>query len=179
MAATVRAHGGLPARVRVADVMRGGLLSCDLDAPLRTVAREMAQRQVYAVVVSADTPGWRILSVVDVAAAIASGAEQTAGDAAANWVVTVSADDRLKRAAQLMAEHELPYLIVVDPTSREPVGLLSALDIAGVYGASSPGEATPRPRRRPARSRARSPQPVRAPRRLPPGAAASSNPSTT
>ena len=35
-------------------------------------------------------------------------------------------------AAQLMSEHEVSHLVVVQPHSGHPVGVLSALDLAGV-----------------------------------------------
>jgi hypothetical protein len=31
-----------------------------------------------------------------------------------------------------MAEHEVSHLVVIQPHSRNPVGVLSALDLAGV-----------------------------------------------
>jgi CBS domain-containing protein len=46
--------------------------------------------------------------------------------------VSVAADDSLERAAQLMAEHEVSHLVVIQPHSGPPVGVLSALDLAGV-----------------------------------------------
>jgi CBS domain-containing protein len=40
--------------------------------------------------------------------------------------------ETLERAAQLMNEHEITHLVVVDPSTKDPVGVLSTLDIAGV-----------------------------------------------
>src|SRR5689334_1903517 len=108
--------------VHVRDAMHVGILSCDRETPLRALARDMAERDVYAVAVVGGERTWGIISAVDVVAAIASGIEQTAGEAAAAWVVTVSADDRLDWAARLMAEHELDHMIVIDPASGQPTG---------------------------------------------------------
>ena len=47
-------------------------------------------------------------------------------------VLTVSPEDALERAAQLMAEHDVTHLVIVQPHSGHPVGILSALDVAGV-----------------------------------------------
>jgi CBS domain-containing protein len=46
--------------------------------------------------------------------------------------VTVAADESLERAAQLMAEHQVSHLVVIQPHPGHPVGVLSALDLAGV-----------------------------------------------
>ena len=45
-------------------------------------------------------------------------------------VVTVHADETLDRAAQLMAEHSSAHLVVVEPGTGIPVGVLSTLDLA-------------------------------------------------
>ena len=47
---------------------------------------------------------------------------------------TVTADDEAGHAARLMAEHEVNHLIVVHPESGRPVGVISALDLAGSLG---------------------------------------------
>jgi CBS domain-containing protein len=48
--------------------------------------------------------------------------------------VTVSCDESLERAAQLMAEQRLSHLFVVEPQSGHFEGILSALDVAAAYG---------------------------------------------
>jgi CBS domain-containing protein len=47
--------------------------------------------------------------------------------------LAVSADERLPRAAQLMAEHGVSHLVVLDAESGQPIGVLSTIDIATVY----------------------------------------------
>ena len=42
----------------------------------------------------------------------------------------VDASDDLARGARLMVEHDLSHLIVVEPRSTRPIGVLSTLDIA-------------------------------------------------
>ena len=56
--------------------------------------------------------------------------EQAARTIAATPVLTVTAGEELVHAAQLMVEHEVSHLIVVEPRSALPVGMLSTLDIA-------------------------------------------------
>ena len=129
------ALGGL----RAIDAMHPGLISCSLDAPLRTVARMMATYRVHAVLVTSHgdeelTEGarWGIVSDTDLLRAAASGDidEQAARTVAATPVVTVSTSDDLARAAQLMSEHEISHVVVVERHSARPVGVLSTLDIA-------------------------------------------------
>jgi CBS domain-containing protein len=52
----------------------------------------------------------------------------TAGNLAALDVVTILPDEQLGRAAQLLGEHDIAHLIVVQDGA--PVGILSTLDVA-------------------------------------------------
>jgi CBS domain-containing protein len=122
----------------VEDVMRPGIISCGPETDLTTVARTMATNHVHAVVVSGihQTPSggeeltWGIVSALDlVAAALPGAGAPDAGALASTEVVTVDAREPLERAAQLMVEHQLTHLLVVD--GARPVGVLSTLDIAG------------------------------------------------
>jgi predicted transcriptional regulator len=119
-------------RAKVLDVMRLGVLSCPPDASLREVARIMATYRIHSVVVMEMPDGapMGVISDIDVSAA-AGVPDAHAGTLARTEVVTVSPEDSLVRAAQVMAEHEVTHLVVVQPHSGHPVGILSALDIAG------------------------------------------------
>jgi CBS domain-containing protein len=112
--------------------MHSGILSCDADAPLGEVARIMTKHRVHAVAV---TTGDRprpvgVVSDLDVVAAAASGEELVARRAAATEPLAISANAPLDRAAQLMTEHGISHLVVLDPAGGYPVGILSTLDIA-------------------------------------------------
>ena len=98
----------------------------------------MAKNRVHAVAITEGTRGRPIgiASDLDVVAAAASGEEPTAGQAACTEPVTVSADDSLSHAAQLMSEHGVHHLVVVDAAGGYPIGVLSTLDIAAAYAAS-------------------------------------------
>jgi CBS domain-containing protein len=125
---------GLP-RVRVSDCMHAGILSCTTDAPLTEVAGIMSEHRVHAVAV-VDRDGGRPVAVVsdlDVVAAAASGTELTALQAAATEPLAVSARETLHRAAQLMAEHGVAHLVVLDAAGGYPVGVLSTLDVAAAF----------------------------------------------
>ena len=125
-------------RAKVVDAMRLGLFSCPPDTPLAYVARMMATDRIHLVVVSAlganheEPSAWGIVSDLDLARFANNMAGQTAGSVASTELVTVAADESLERAAQLMAEHETSHLIVIQPQSGHPVGVLSTLDLAGV-----------------------------------------------
>jgi CBS domain-containing protein len=129
--------------VRVRDCMHLGILSCAADAPLSEVAAIMAKHHVHAVAVANRTGGRPIgvVSDVDVVAAAARGAEPTALEGAATDAHEISADRSMARAAQLMAEHGVTHLVVLDAASGYPIGVLSSLDVAAVYAA--PADETP------------------------------------
>lgn len=126
-------------QLRVMHAMHPGLISCPLDAPLRTVARMMATYRVHAILVTAHgeeaLPGgglWGIVSDADLIRAAEAGDidEQPARTIASTPVLAVATSDALARAAQLMVEHAVTHLIVIEPHSGRPVGVLSTLDIA-------------------------------------------------
>jgi CBS domain-containing protein len=119
----------------VVDAMRLGVVSCPPDTPVRDVARIMATYRIHFVVVSEMEDGrpTGVVSDIDLARAASAGPEKwTAGQLARTEVVNVAADESLLRAAEKMAHHETSHLIVVQPHSGHPVGVLSALDLAGV-----------------------------------------------
>jgi CBS domain-containing protein len=126
------------AHVHVHDVMHTGILTTDPSTSLRVVARLMAEQRVHVVAVAdpdhARRP-WGMVTTLDIAAAAAEGTDLTAGEAAADTeIVTISSADRLDYAAQTMVKRRLGHLIVVDPATGYPTGILSSLDIAAAYG---------------------------------------------
>lgn len=139
------AHWG-PAfdRARVSDAMHRVAITCQSEAPLRTVAQIMAAEHIHSVVVergeyeSAGRSEWSIVTDLDLVRMVADDIdERTAGWAGAGEFVTVSPDESLARAAQLMVEHECTHLVVIDPNGGRPIGVLSTLDIAGAVAAET------------------------------------------
>jgi len=125
------------AHVRVHDAMHTGILTTDPSTPLRVVARLMAQQHVHAVAVAdpdyARRP-WGIVTALTVAAAAAEDADMTAGEAAAGTeIATIPANQSLDHAAQLMVERGVNHVVVIDPHTGHPSGILSTLDVAAVY----------------------------------------------
>jgi CBS domain-containing protein len=127
---------------RVDEVMHAGVVTCPSDASLEHVAELMALHRIHCVVVEqADDAPWGIVSDLDLAAMFAAGelAGKSAGESAVTPVLTVSPDETVRRAAQLMAEHGSTHLLVADPITRQPVGVLSTLDLAEVVASSVAG----------------------------------------
>jgi CBS domain-containing protein len=125
--------------LRVADAMHPGLISCSPDTPLRAVARMMATYRVHAILVTAhgaeELPGggvWGVISDADLLREAQSGNldEEASRVLASAPVLTVTIADELAHAARLMVEHEISHLIVVEPHTARPIGVLSTLDVA-------------------------------------------------
>jgi CBS domain-containing protein len=125
-------------QLHVGDAMHPGVITCPLATPLRDVARMMATYRIHAVVALGDDERgrerglWGVVSDLDLVRAGRAGDldERTAGEVAATPLVMVASDDELGRAAQLMDEHEVTHLVVVDRRSARPIGVLSTLDVA-------------------------------------------------
>lgn len=118
--------------------MHPGLVSCTPDTPLRTVARMLSTYRVHAILVHThggdDVPGagpWGIVSDADLLRASQSADLEggTAGDLAADHVTAVTAAEPLDHAVQLMVEHGVSHVVVVDPGTARPIGVLSSLDV--------------------------------------------------
>jgi CBS domain-containing protein len=136
-------HPTILERTKVADAMTAELITCPPDTPLRLVARLMVQHGVHSVVVfdygreDDESPEiWGIVSDLDlVEAAWADLDEHTAGGSSTSPLVTVRGDDDLDHAAQLMVEHGVTHLAVLDRASQRPIGVLSTLDVARIIAA--------------------------------------------
>lgn len=126
-------------QLRVGDAMHPGLISCSLDIPLRTVARMMATYRVHAILVTAhgeeELAGgglWGVISDADLLRAAQDGDldERRARTIAATPALMVDTSDDLARAARIMVEHDVSHLVVVEPQTTRPIGVVSTLDIA-------------------------------------------------
>jgi CBS domain-containing protein len=125
--------------LRVVDAMHPRLISCDPEAQLRSVARMMATYRVHAILVKEhgdeSLPGGGVCGVVtdtDLLRSAETGDldERTARSIASAPVPTVTTDQPLASAAEVMLEHGASHLVVVEPHSALPIGVLSTLDIA-------------------------------------------------
>jgi CBS domain-containing protein len=126
----------------VADAMHPGVLTCPQDATVTEIARIMAGHHIHSVVVMgiAHEAGgeklmWRLITDVEVLeAGLPGGTEPTAEALARHPVVVVETTTPLQEAARLMIGAQLTHVLVVDPESQHPVGVLSTLDVLGTLG---------------------------------------------
>lgn len=122
----------------VNEVMHRGIVTSPPETPLRTVARMMATYRIHALVVDGEREEddrlrpWVVLSDRDVVGALAAGEidRATARSAAGTEFLTAYPDESLENAARLLHEHDVAHLVVVDPPTRRPIGILSTLDVA-------------------------------------------------
>lgn len=138
--------------LRVADVMHPGILTCSRETPLRSVARMMAAYDVHAIVVfgrletSGEAQLWAVVSDLDlVGAALAGDLDgHTAETIASTPVLLVSGRESVDEAARRMVENATTHLIVIEPDTRQPVGVISTLDIAAALAGTEVRVGPPR-----------------------------------
>jgi CBS domain-containing protein len=121
-------------RARVADAMRAGVISCPSDSSMEEVARIMATNHVHAVVVAGLAGGapWGVVTDRDVLAVAPHASERLAGSCVSTDPVMVKPGERLGVAVEQMQRHGVTHLLVGDPGSDRPIGILSSLDVAGI-----------------------------------------------
>ena len=141
---TTRVRDRSVADVPVERVMHEGFVGCALETPLSAVARLMARHRVHCIVgfgdvTEGDTALWGVVSDLDVVAALAAGNQAlTAGQVAATEIVTVLPHDSVRHAAELMRDHGVSHVLVIDRGSDRPLGILSSLDLAALMGGLEP-----------------------------------------
>jgi CBS domain-containing protein len=121
--------------VTVDEVMHAGVVACDPSTPLAHVARILAEARIHCVVVSGiertregERLTWATLGDRDLVRALAEGQDVTAGQIAASELITVAPGETVARAAQMMSEHDISHLVVIE--RGMPVGVISTLDVA-------------------------------------------------
>jgi CBS domain-containing protein len=133
----------------VGDAMSPGVISCPPGSRVADVASIMATNRIHCVVVPELDGGhalrrWGVVSDAELmTAGVADFSALTARDIAASEPLAVNTWESLQRACQLLAEHRVAHLLVVDDGSW-PVGVLSSLDIARVTASTAPAVHTPR-----------------------------------
>lgn len=124
--------------VSIRDVMRPGVVACLPGDGAVTLAAIMATHGIHAVVVTGDGAA-RMLSDIDlVRAALERGTDAKATEIAHDPAVTLSADAALDAAIAMMAERYVSHLLVTDPDSGGPAGIISSFDVAAVVGGHQP-----------------------------------------
>ena len=125
------------AQAVVADAMHPGIVTCDVEASVAEVAAAMADTRIHCVVIAGvsrrnggEHLTWGVLSDLDLMAALAADEDATAASLAATPTITIESGEPLSQAAQIMAENQAAHLVVVEPGSDRPVGVISTLDVA-------------------------------------------------
>lgn len=143
----VRTRTGAEAlhRVSAGQAMHRGVLSVPLDTPLTKVAQMMARYRMHSVVALEEhgefqTRFWGIVPAAELVriATTQDLEDRTAGGCATADVATVEPTDTVYDAARLMNELGVEHVIVVDPVSNRPVGVISTLDVAQVLAGEHP-----------------------------------------
>lgn len=139
----------------VRDAMTTPIVTCTPDVPLDEVAALMTEHQIHCVVVLAPSVDdaapayrrWGVLSDLDLVTAAPWGPEVAgAGAIAASPNAVIRAGESLAAAAQLMSEYSTTHLLVTEDGVDEPVGILSALDVArAIAGAQTTTPRSARP----------------------------------
>jgi CBS domain-containing protein len=125
----------------VADAMRPGIVSCPADASATKVARIMATHHVHCVLVMHTAYGesgqpyvWGIISDLDLMRAVLDrGETQTAGSMAGQPIISVKTTLPLTDACALMVKDHVSHLVVTDPETLAPIGVLSTTDVADIF----------------------------------------------
>lgn len=120
----------------VAAAMHRGIVACEPDATLTQVARVMATHHIHCLaVIGVSHQGpecgvWGILSDLDlIRAGVGPDGNVRAGSLAQQPLVSITPDSSLRHATELMLTHGVSHLVVIEPESQRPVGILSSLDV--------------------------------------------------
>ena len=125
-----RGHLG---RSTVADVMSHGLVACRESATARQAARLMTDRHARAlVVVRADGRPLGVVTGTDLLPLVGTGSGGRAVAELMHPPITIGPGASLREAADLMLEHEIHRLVVVDPGDPDavPLGIVATTDLA-------------------------------------------------
>lgn len=124
-------HGSL-GRGIVADVMSHGLVACRDGATVRQVARVMTDRHVRAVVVvAANGSPLGVVTGTDLLDLVGTDPDAVTVTQLMHVPIAIDPGATLREAADLMLEHEIHRLIVVDPGApgSVPLGVVATTDI--------------------------------------------------
>lgn len=116
----------------VRDLMHRGIITCDLQTPVKQVAKMMETNDVRSVVVTADRGEvWGIVSIISILKAWGKDLDKlTAEDILQPYTITVSGEAPIEEAVKLMQKKRIEHLVIVHPgLVRRAVGILTTFDI--------------------------------------------------
>jgi CBS domain-containing protein len=119
--------------------MRPGVVWSPSGATVAQLASSMIQHGVHAVVVAvagSTTP--LIASDLDLVRAAVERADARAGEIARQPAASMPSDASLEQAIRMMTERYIAHVLVTDPDSGTPAGIISTFDVAAVFGGHDP-----------------------------------------
>jgi CBS domain-containing protein len=129
-------------RVRAAEIMHAGVITCTADVSLRSIARTMAAYRVHCVAVAGvddrrELYTWGLIGDLDLVTALARGGQdEPAGTVAVTEPLAVKETESLDRVAALMANHDTSHVVVVGADGL-PAGIISTLDVAEILAGAA------------------------------------------
>ena len=119
--------------------MRPGVVWSPSGATVAQLASSMIQHGVHAVVVAAaGSTAPLMASDIDLVRAAVDRAHARAGDIACQPAASLPTDTSLEQAIRMMTERYIAHLLVTDPASGAPAGIISSFDVAAVFGGHDP-----------------------------------------
>lgn len=119
--------------------MRPGVVWSPAGASVAQLASSMIQHGVHAVVVAASGGTAPLMaSDLDIVRAALERADAHAGEIAREPAATLPTTAALEQAIRMMSERFIAHLLVTDPDSGAPAGIISSFDVAAVFGGHDP-----------------------------------------
>lgn len=117
---------------KVRDIMHKGVITCSMEGPLAECVRVIADTDVHAIIVEQDGQIQGLISHMDILRLYGEELEsKPASEIMTPSVVAVTPDTPVTKAVELMLEHDIHRLLVVEetPEGKRPVGVLSTTDV--------------------------------------------------
>lgn len=125
--------------VSTGEVMHPGVLTCRPDDRLARLCAIIVTHGIHAVVLGApEDVVPLVVTDLDLVRASLERPDALAKEIAREVAATVSSDAPLQQAIGTMAELYVAHLLVADPSSGVPVGIVSSFDVAAVIGGYEP-----------------------------------------
>lgn len=124
----------------IRDVMHAGVLTCGPDDAVAALARTMVTHEIHTVVLERanDSSPVFVTDLALVGAALDRAENARAGDLTRDPAPSLPADAPLRQAVVRMAELNVAHVLVSDPGSGAPCGVVSSFDVAAVLGGDRP-----------------------------------------
>ena len=121
------------------DAMSPGVVTCLPDDRLATLGAIMVTRGIHAVVLAPIETGAPLIATdLDLVRGALERPDARAADVGREPVATISADAPLDDAAAMMSERRTGHVLVTEPASGAPAGIVSTFDVVAVLAGQRP-----------------------------------------